>query len=212
LNAQKNTANTREAQLHAVRVLDARVFEVRVVDESRTPRDWNLLLGPAECAVFCKRVGSETPLSADGEPFARFSDATFVLMANLDEARAFCEARVAEHPEICCEIYDQAGKAKPPLAIVLHPREAAKDEMSAASVRKRTALAVGLVLAAPLFFWWDHRAGGTLVMPTYVGITLLLIALRIWYWNFARKERSREEARRVEEYWERVRGAKQLEK
>jgi hypothetical protein len=188
------------------------VREIRVYDDARTPRDWNLLLGVAECAVFCKRVGTETPLSADGKPFARFSDETFVLCPGLDEARVFCEERVAEHPEMCCEIYDAEGKAKPPLAVVMHPSAAAKDEMSESSSRKRTLLAVALALAAPFFIWWDRRAGGTLVMPTYVGITLLLIALRIWHWNSARKERGREEAERVAEYWERVRGAKRAEK
>lgn len=90
--------------------------EIRLIDEARTPRDWNLLLGPAECAVFCKRAGTKAPLTAEGKSFARFSDATFVLFPGLDEAQNFCEARVAEHPEMCCEIYDEEGKAKPPLA------------------------------------------------------------------------------------------------
>ena len=181
--------------------------EIRVYEEGRTPRDWNELLGPAQCAVFCKRAGSEAPLSPDGKPFEKFSDATFVAFDSLEAARKFCEARVAAHPEMCCEIYDAAGKARPPLLTILHPSEAVKDELSARSVRRRTALAIGLILAAPLFFWWDRRHGGTLVMPTYLGITLILIALRIFYWNYAKKEREDEQARRVREHLEKERKA-----
>jgi len=174
--------------------------EVKVYDASRTPRDWNLLLKPWQCAVFFRRADSETPLSADGTPFANLRDTTFLLFDRLETARAFCERKVQEHPELCGEIFDDAGKAKPPLLAVVHPKIAEKEELSASAVRRRKILAVILILCAAPLFWYDWRTGGWLVVPTFLGITMILAALRLLYWNLARRERMREQQRRIEEH------------
>ena len=174
--------------------------EIKVYDDSRTPRDWNLLLKPWQCAVFFRRVDSEAPLSAGGTPFANIRDTTFLLFDRLETARAFCERKVQEHPGLCGEIFDNAGKAKPPLLAIVHPKMAAKEELSASAVRNRKILAVILILCAVPLFWYDWRTGGWLVVPTFLGITMILAALRLLYWNLARRERMREQQRRIEEH------------
>ncbi len=130
-------------------------------------------------------------------------DATFLLLDSLEAARRDCEARVEKFPEMYCEIFDAEGKARPPMLTILHPSAAAKDELSERSVGRRKIGAIVLIVAALPLFWWDHRANGTLVVPTYVGITLIILAFRLLYWNMARGERIREQERRVEEHLQR---------
>jgi hypothetical protein len=174
--------------------------EIKVVDEGRRPRDWNELLSPWQCAVFFKRFDAETPLSQDGAPFANMSDATFLLFDSLESARGFCEARVKQLPHMICEIFDAEGKAKPPILAIEHPSVAEKNELSARSIRARKILAIVLILCAPALFGWDHRANGTLVMPTFLGISLILAALRTLHWNMAGKGRVEEQERRIREH------------
>ena len=126
---------------------------VKVYDDARVPRDWHRLLQPWQCAVLFRRVNSETPVSSDGIAFGRMRDSTFWLFDRLADARAFCEARVREHDEICGEIYDDRGKARPPLVVVLAPQAAARDELGAFAVRNRKLLASLLILCSLPLFW-----------------------------------------------------------
>jgi hypothetical protein len=80
--------------------------EVKVYDSARQPQNWNELLAPSQCAVFFKRVDSETPLSPSGAAVARFRDCTFLLSDSLGVARRVCEAKVRELPYMRCEIFD----------------------------------------------------------------------------------------------------------
>jgi hypothetical protein len=174
--------------------------EIKVYDDSRQPREWNALLTPSQCAVFFRRWGSEAPLSSEGAPFARFRDSTFLLFDSIEDARQFCEAKVQQHPKLCCEIFDRFGKARPPLMVVVHPRNAPRDEFSLSSVRKRNVAALLLVLTGIVLVWWDQRAGWWMVAPTYIGLTMILVALRLLYWNRGRQEYTVEQKKRVAEH------------
>jgi hypothetical protein len=88
---------------------------------------------------------------------------------------------------------------------VLAPQAAARDELGPSAVRNRTLLATLLILGAPLLFWWDWRTGGWLVLPTFLGITMILAALRILHMNLARTERSTSEQQRVQAHLARER-------
>jgi hypothetical protein len=174
--------------------------EIKVYDDPRDPREWNALLAPSQCAVFFRRWGSEAPLSPEGVPFARFRDSTFLLFDSLKDARQFCEAKVQKHPEMCCEVFDRFGKARPPLMVIAHPRNATRDEFSISSVRTRAAAAAMLLVTAAVLIWWDQRAGGWRVAPTYIGMTMILVALRLLYWNRGRTEYTAEQKQRVAEH------------
>ena len=173
-------------------------LELRVYDGARAPRDWHRLLQPWQCGVFFRRVDSETCVSADGIAFGRIHDSTFWLFDRLADARQFCETCVREHPDICGEIYDHRGKARPPRVVVLAPQAAARDELGPSAVRNRKLLAAVLILCSLLLFWWDGRTGGWLVLPTFLGITMILAALRILHLNLARTERATSEQLRIQ--------------
>lgn len=172
--------------------------EIRVYDDARQPREWTALLTPRQCAVFLKRVNSEMPLSPNGTACPRFRDSTFFLFDSLDEARRFSETKVRQYPHMCCEVFDSRGKARPPLVSITHPGVAEKDELSASSVRIRRIIAVCFFGSALPLFWWDWRANGILVLPTFLGLTMIVAGLRILHWNMARRELIREQERRVE--------------
>ena len=117
----------------------------------------------------------------------------------------FCETCVREHPEICGEIYDDRGKARPPLVLVLAPQAAARDELGPSAVRNRKLLATLLILCSVLLFWWDWRTGGRLVLPMFLGIAMILAALRILHMNLARTERATSEQQRIQAHLARER-------
>jgi hypothetical protein len=174
--------------------------EFKVYDKTRPSRDWMSLVGATQCAVFFKDVRTATPLSRDGIAFDRMTDCTFLVFDRLDDARRFCEAQSKEHPWMCCEVFDWEGKAKPPLLVVIDPSFAEKDELSGSWVRRRTILAIILFVCAIPLFVWDWKSDGSLILPTVVGINMVVLGLRFLYWNTARSERAREQARRLEEH------------
>lgn len=171
--------------------------EIKVYDKRRKPRNWNELLSESQCAVFFRRVDSEIPTTSEGLPVAKFRDCSFFLFDRLNEAREFCETKVREHPELCGEIYDSTGKARSPLFTIVHPNARAKDELSPSSLRKRRILAVALFLGAIPMIWWDWRAGGILILPTFLGINMLFVGLRLFQWHWFGQERLKEEQARV---------------
>ena len=179
--------------------------EIKVYDPTRQPRDWNALLSPSQCAVFFKRIDSQTPLTSEGATFPRFRDCTFLLFDSLEDARKLCEAKVQQHPHMCCEIFDSKGKAQPPILVVAHPSVAEKDELSAASVRKRRIFAILLFLAALPLFYWDWRKGSGLIVPTYLGFTMIISGLRLLYWNSARGDHAKDQKTRIEAHLQRER-------
>ena len=170
--------------------------EIKVYDDSRKPPDWNALLSTGECAVFLKQAASHVPLTPDGSATG-YKDAVVLLFDSLVEARDYCQAKVLEHPEMCCDVFDSAGRAKPPLLIIAHPRVLQKDGYSSRSTRRRNLLAATLLLLAPVCFWWDWRSQWTLVLPTLLGINMILGVGRILWWNASRKDHLRDHTQRI---------------
>lgn len=177
--------------------------ETKVYEYCRQPRAWNQLLTPSQCAVFFKRVHSEIPLSPTGIPRARLRDSTFLVFDSIDEARRSCEAKVLQHPDMCCEIFDSAGKSQPPLLVIVHPTMAEKDELSKSSVRIRKVVAIVLFVPAIPLFWWDRQTNGMLVLPTFLGLTIIVAGLRILHWNMARRERIGQQEKRIQTHLKR---------
>jgi hypothetical protein len=177
--------------------------EFKVYDKTRSPRDWMSLVGATQCAVFFKDVRTAAPLSHDGIAFDRMTDCTFLVFDRLDDARRFCEIQTKAHPWVCCEVFDWEGKAKPPLLVVVDPSVAEKDELSGSWVRWRTTIAIILFAGAIPLFLWDWKSDGSLILPTVVGINMIVAGLRLLYWNTARSERNREQAQRFEEHLKR---------
>jgi hypothetical protein len=179
--------------------------EFKVYDKARQNRDWMSLLSATQCAVFFKDFQTAVPLSHDGVAFDKMTDCTFLVFDRIDEARRFCQARVNLYPSMCCEVFDFEGKAKAPLAVIVHPGVAETDDLSASWVRRRKVIAmVAFVGAIPLLVW-DWRTGSYLILPTVVAIHLIVFGLRYLYWNTARDDRSKERAHRLANHLQRER-------
>jgi hypothetical protein len=174
--------------------------EFKVYDKTRHGQDWMSLLTPTQCAVFFKDFQTAAPLSPDGVAFDRMTDCTFLVFDRLEDAQRFCETQVREHPSMCCEVFDFEGKAKPPLLVVVNPSVAEKNELSASWVRRRKIIAIAAFLGAIPLLVWDWRTGSYLIVPTVVGINLIVFGLRLLYWNSARSDRSQEQSHRLESH------------
>jgi len=174
--------------------------QVKVYDDARRPRDWNLHLKPWQCAVFFRRADGTTALSADGVPFERPRDATFLLFDSFESARAFGEASVERHPGMCCEIFDDAGKAKPALMVISKLPTAKGDVSSASASPLRKILAIALIVGALPLFWWDWHTGGWQAVPSVIGVSMIFAALRFLHWNVVGKDLAAEQKKRVEEH------------
>lgn len=174
--------------------------EFKVYDKTRQGRDWMSLVAPTQCAVFFKDFQTAGPLSRDGVAFDKMTDCTFLVFDRLEDARRFCEVQVKEHSSMCCEVFDFEGKAKPPLLVVVNPSVAEKDELSASWVRRRKIIAIVSFLGAIPLVVWDWRTGSYLIVPTVVGINLIVFGLRLLYWNTARSDRSQEQSHRLESH------------
>jgi hypothetical protein len=175
---------------------DAAPREFKVYDKSR-PGDWMSLVGSTQCVAFFKDFHTTAPVSYRGEPFSKMSDCTFVLFDSLDEAKSFCEAQVKQHPTICAEIFDHRGRAKEPLLVVIDASVAEKAELSKSSVRRRKVWAIVLFCGAVPLIVWDGLKDWDLIWPAVLGFNMAIFGLRLLYWNTARAERGREQARRV---------------
>ena len=174
--------------------------EFKVYDKTRQPADWTSFVGPTQCAAFLKDVKTANPLATDGSEIARLSDCRFLLFDHLEEARIFCEAQVQRYPFMCCEIFDAEGKAKPPLLAIMHPSAARKNELSPTWVKRRKVIAIASLVAAGVLFFADWRSEYELLWPSLLAVNLLLLGLRLLYWNTASAERSRTQAKRLEEH------------
>jgi len=177
--------------------------EFKVYDRTRQPADWTSLVGPTQCAAFLKDVKTANPLATDGREIVRLSDCRFLLFDHLEEARTFCEAQVQRYPFMCCEIFDAEGKAKPPLLVVMHPSAARKDELSPTWVKRRKVFAIASLVAAGVLFVADWRSEYELLWPSLLAVNLLPLGLRLLYWNTASAERSRTQAKRLEQHLQR---------
>jgi hypothetical protein len=171
--------------------------EFKIHDKNRTG-DWMSLVGPKQCAAFFKDFKTSAPVSYRGEPFATMSDCTFVLFDRLDEAKRFCEAQVKEHPMICAEVFDHEGRAKEPLMVVIDESLAEKAELSQSSARRRKIWAIALFCFGLPLIAYDWSKDWDLIWPAVLGFNMIIVALRLLYWNTARADRYRERARRVE--------------
>jgi hypothetical protein len=184
--------------------------EFKIYDKTRQGRDWMSLLAPHACAVFFKDFQSGAPLSREGLAFDRVKDCTFLLFDGLEDARRFCEAQVKQYPAICCEIFDFEGKAKPPLLVVVHPSVAERDELSESSVRRRKIVAmVAFACAVPLLAG-NWRTAADWILPTVVGINLIVFGLRLLYWNTGRNDRLKAQTLRLESHLQRERITREI--
>jgi len=172
--------------------------EIRLYDPNRDPPEWTGIILGTQCAVFLSDVSTSEPLSREGKPFPRAAEATCLVFDSLDAAQRFCQSAVHDQPNICCEVFDSQGRAHPPMLVIIHPSQQGLDDPGAAWSRRRRLIAALLFAGGIPLFWIGWRSRGSMILPTFLGIGMVIVALRFLHWDFGLKHAQRERQKRVE--------------
>src|SRR6185436_2130327 len=174
---------------------------LRLYDPARRPPDWTDIIRSDQFAVFAKRTASGASCDAEGELFAYPEAASCLVFDDFADAKRFCEAGVSGMPDLRFEIFEGAGRTRPPLVVVVHPSRANTLTANPRAMRWRAIAAVLLVAAALPLVWFDYQRRGLLVLPTVLAINMILLAFRLLHMNMTIREVER--ARRAREDRER---------
>ena len=92
----------------------------------------------------------------------------------------------------------QRAGPNPPLLTIVHPSRVAALDGNPRGIRIRKRAAIALTLAALGLFWFDYWAsGGMLILPTILGINMILIAARLIQLNASHAHAERERRERL---------------
>ena len=171
--------------------------ELKLYDGARTPPNWMQIIQPGEFAVFHRDATSGTMADSAGKP-AVHGEESCVLFPSFAAAETYCRGQVLQVPSLRCEIFDSAGRARPPLCIVVNPALEKKLEVTAASARNKLALGAALCLSSLLFFYLDYRAegSGSYFLFTLVAINLALGGFRVILWGLGVREQLKAQEKR----------------
>jgi hypothetical protein len=157
---------------------------LKLYDPSRKPTEWTGLVRAGQFAVFHSDVATDVERTLDGNYLQPGQDSVCIVFDSLADAEAYCETKVADIPNLRCDIYDHTGKSKPPFLTYVN-----KIHLKSASNRAKWGWT--LVVASLPFFWMEHHWGNTLVIPMVVGVNLVFAGLRLVYWGKGGSEKRR---------------------
>ncbi|HEX2456265.1 MAG TPA: hypothetical protein VHI99_21385 [Vicinamibacterales bacterium] len=180
-------------------MLPEHVRVVRLDDPDRREA-WTAGLRPTDLVAFASYDDSGAPCDADGHPFASSADVTCLVFDQLADARRFCEAKVLSAPHVRFEIVDSAGRVNPPLLVVVHPGRAHSLTGNPRSARTRRIIALVLIAGAFPLFWLDYQRDGLLILPTVLGLNMLLIGARLLFMNLTVRDVEKERQERLSRY------------
>jgi len=160
------------------------VQQLKLYDPARRPPEWTGLARPGQYAVFHSDVRTDVEKKPDGHYLGPGDESTCLLFDSLAEAEAYCEAKVAEIPNLRCDIYDHTGKSNPPMLTYVN-------KAHVPSPKKRVLWGCALLAAAVMCFWIEWHWNGTLVIPLIVGLNLVFAGLRLIYWGKGGSEKRR---------------------
>ena len=164
---------------------------IALYDPNRRPASWRQLIQADDYVVFLTDVDQAFELGIDGERLPAGVPSSCLLFGSLEEAECWCRAKVEETPALRCEIYDSKGKAKLPLRVVVNGRIAAGRSDSNQGGRRLIFWGVVSMLGSVPLFVWDWKTEGTLLVPTFLGINLIVLGLRLLSWGAGTLESNR---------------------
>ena len=123
---------------------------LRLYDPERRPSNWVDIVRPTQFVVFCSDVHSGGTTDANGKPFPSPGAATCLIFDTLNDARRFCETRVAEVPSLRLEVFDARGRVESPLLVIVDPARAANLDGGVRSLRLRKWVALLMIAVAPV--------------------------------------------------------------
>ena len=159
---------------------------LKLYDPARKPTEWTGLVHAGQFAVFHSDVATDVERAPDGHYLRADENSICLVFDSLDEAEAYCEAKVEEISNLRCDIYDHTGKSKPPMLTYVY-----KIHLNAPA--KRAKWGWVLVAASVPCFWIEWHWGNTLVIPMVVGLNLAFGGLRLIYWGKGGSEKRRAE-------------------
>ena len=157
--------------------------EIPIYDPRRTPANWTELLAPSQYAVFQYDTRTGLHLSPAGA-----LKETCLIFDTLDEARSYSAARVEQKPEVTCEIFDQAGRAKAPVETYVN-RSVATAQRSV--FRSRFFWANIMIMLGIVGLLIDWRSDFVRMWPTILGLKFFTLAILFYAWGLAEKLRGR---------------------
>jgi hypothetical protein len=178
---------------------------LRLHDPTRRSGNWTESLRPGQVVAFAKRIDSDLPCAPDGEPFPAPESATCMVFDLIDEARQWCEAGVERTPLVRFDIFDHEGRAGLPLLTIVHPSQRESMDGSATDLRRRSRIGLALVAGGvPLmaFAYWTSGDRDP-ILPGFVGLNMVLIALRLFWMNQASREAERTSRERLARHTQR---------
>jgi hypothetical protein len=164
--------------------------EVRLFDGGRRPAGWLDLIQPGQYAVFLSDPETRAGMTSAGRHSGRDVPDTCLIFDSFDEAVEYCRSSVREAARLRCDVFDSRGKVGPPAAVFVSQAFAGT---LASESKGRRLMWVGLVLIAlslPLF-WLDSRADWHLILPTILGLNLILAGGRFIQLGSATREAAR---------------------
>jgi hypothetical protein len=172
---------------------------LRLYDPDRRPASWTEIVRGGQFVAFARFLDGGGSCDADGRPFASDDEITCLLFDDFAAARRFCERQVQQFPMLAFDILDSTGRLQPPVLVVVHPSRAAvlDGNPRQASIRKRVAAA--LAAGALPLFWFDYASSGRLILlPTIVGINMIVAAARLLQLNAGHADAERRRLARLE--------------
>jgi hypothetical protein len=164
--------------------------EVRLFDGGRRPAGWLDLMQPGQYAVFLSDPETRAGMTSAGRYSGRDVPDTCLIFDSFDEAVEYCRSSVREAARLRCDVFDSRGKVGPTAAVFVS--QAFAGTLPSESKGRRL-MWVGLVLiavSAPLF-WLDSRADWHLILPTILGLNLILAGGRFIQLGSATREAAR---------------------
>jgi hypothetical protein len=170
---------------------------VRVYDPERQPPNWTEIIRPGQFVAFASHLDTEAPCDPAGTP-APADASSCAIFDSLGEATAFTREAVQTAPSVRFDIFDSSGRSLPPLLTVVHPARVPTLDGNPTSARRNRIGALALVATAPILFWFDWaRHDGLLILPTVLGLNMIIIAARLVQLNSAHASAARSRRERL---------------